>query len=107
MILHIVGEKDWENAKKEGIYKNESLAKEGFIHCSLEHQVCKVADKHYAGEKELLLLYIDEGKVESKVVYEDLYDLNEDYPHIYGPLNTDAVVKTAIFTSDAEGKFHL
>ena len=66
-----------------------------------------MADKHYKGEKDLIVLYIDEKKVNAKVVFEDLYDLNEDYPHIYGPLNTNAVVKTADFISDDNSNFHL
>ncbi|HOO33984.1 MAG TPA: DUF952 domain-containing protein [Thermotogota bacterium] len=107
MIVHVIKKEKWEAAKKEGIYRNESLEKEGFIHCSLENQVCKVADSHYKGQKDLLLLYIDENKVKPEVVYEDLYNLNEDYPHIYGALNLDSVAKAVDFIPDQDGFFHL
>jgi uncharacterized protein (DUF952 family) len=107
VILHIIKKGKWKEVNKIGVYENESLKTEGFIHCSNENQVCKVADKHYKGEKGLIVLYIDEKKLNAKVMFEDLYKLDEDYPHIYGPLNTDAVVKTADFILDTNGNFHL
>lgn len=107
MILHIIKKEEWETAKLSGVYKNSSLETGGFIHCSLEHQVCGVANKHYNGMEDLLLMYIDENKVSSEVIFEDLYALNEEYPHIYGELNLDAVIKVEDFPPDEKGMFHI
>jgi len=107
MILHIIRKQDWQSAKQLGLYKNKSLEEEGFIHCSNENQVCKVADTLYKDEEDVLLLYIDETKLMSKVVYEDLYQLGEKYPHVYGPINLDAVVKVEPFLKDENGEFFL
>jgi len=107
MILHIIKNQEWQSAKQSGIYKNESLKDEGFIHCSNEKQVCKVANYLYKDEEDVLLLYIDEKKIASEVVYEDLYELGEKYPHVYGPINLDAVVKTEPFLKDEKGEFTL
>lgn len=97
MILHIIRKQEWQSAKKSGIYKNKSLEEEGFIHCSNEDQVCKVANTLYKDEEDILLLFIDEEKLMAKVVYEDLYQLGEKYPLVYGPINLDAVVKVEPF----------
>jgi len=107
MILHIIRKQDWQSAKQLGLYKNKSLEEEGFIHCSNENQVCKVADTLYKDEEDVLLLYIEEKKLKSKVVYEDLYQLDEKYPHVYGPINLDAVVKVEPFLKDENGEFFL
>ena len=107
MILHIIRKQDWQSAKQSGIYKSKSLEEEGFIHCSNENQVCKVADTLYKDEEDVLLLYIDETKLMSKVVYEDLYQLGEKYPHVYGLINLDAVVKVEPFLKDENGEFFL
>ncbi len=107
MILHIIRNQEWQSAKQSGIYKNKSLEDEGFIHCSNENQVCKVANNHYKDEEDVLLLYIEETKLVSKVICEDLYQLGEKYPHIYGPINLDAVIKVEPFLKDEKGSFHL
>src|SRR6056297_846030 len=107
MILHIIKNKEWQSAKQTGSYKNKSLEEEGFIHCSDENQVCQVANTLYKDEEDILLLYIDENKLVSTVVNEDLYQLGEKYPHVYGPINLDAVVKTEPFLKDEKGDFCL
>ncbi|MEA1885543.1 MAG: DUF952 domain-containing protein [Thermotogota bacterium] len=107
MILHIIRNQEWQLAKQSGSYKNKSLEEEGFAHCSNEDQVCKVANTLYKDEEDILLLYIDEKKLVSKIVYEDLYQLGEKYPHVYGPINLDVVVKTEPFLKDENGAFHL
>lgn len=107
MILHIIRNQEWQAAKQLGIYKNKSLEEEGFIHCSNEDQVYKVANSLYKDEADILLLYIDEKKLASEVVYEDLYQLGEKYPHVYGPINLDAVIKVEPFLTDEKGDFYL
>ena len=72
MIYHIAKLEDWEKAKGGGSYFVESLEKEGFIHCSNKDQVVDVANDLFKGKSGLVLLVVDEGKLSSKVVFEDL-----------------------------------
>lgn len=106
-IFHIVDSLDWERAKRKGYYEPESVGKEGFIHCSSCKQVVKVANQLYKGTENLLLIRIDESKVKSEIKWEDLYNLNENYPHIYGPLNIEAVTHTYEFSPGTDGTFQL
>jgi uncharacterized protein (DUF952 family) len=106
-FFHIVAKSKWQQALNDGSYAASSIAKEGFIHCSLARQVVGVANGKYAGQKDLVLLEIDESKVNPKVIHEDLYNLNDLYPHIYGPLNLDAVVRVLEFPSNFDGAFTL
>lgn len=107
MILHIVQRKVWEQAKHEGLYCGDTLATEGFIHCSLPEQIVKVANYNYKGEVGLVLLCIDPAQVTAEVRFEDLYDAGEDYPHIYGPVNIDAVIQVLDFDPEEDGTFRL
>lgn len=107
MILHILSYPDWRKTLLEGVYAPDSLNKEGFIHCSTSDQVLEVANSIYKGKTGLFLMFIDEEKVESNIVYEDLYDLGKLFPHIYGSLNIDAVTQIVEFTADEEGNFKL
>ncbi len=106
-LFHITSVKEWLAAQSQGEFITSSLAKEGFIHCSLAQQVLGVANFKYRDRTDLILLEIDENKVKEPVKYEDLYNLNEDYPHIYGPLNLDAVVRILPFLPTNDGIFQL
>jgi uncharacterized protein (DUF952 family) len=93
MIYHVVTEINWQNALLAGFYEAESLAKEGFIHTSKAEQVAGVLERYYKGQPNLFLLHIDETKLTAPLKYELAPSVNEEFPHIFGPLNIDAVVK--------------
>ena len=47
MIFHITPRTAWDEAQQRGNYRAESLATEGFIHCSTISQVLPVAENFY------------------------------------------------------------
>ena len=49
-------------------------------------------DRFYRDADDLVLLHIDEAKLTAPLVYEVVGDAPGPFPHLYGPLNTDAVV---------------
>lgn len=107
LILHITTFSAWAQAKASGAYRAPSLEEEGFIHCSTPEQVVGVANSLYRGERGLILLVIDTATLSAPVRYEDCYETGQAFPHIYGPLNTDAVVRTLNFEPDDDGTFSL
>jgi len=107
MIYHIAYKKDWIESKKTGAYKTNSLDSDGFIHCSPLEKIEESANNFFKDQNDLLILCIDEERVISNVIWEDLYDTNFKFPHIYGNLNVDAVLRTVDFEPDAKGKFNL
>ena len=92
MIYHIVSKSKWQQSLSQGYYEADSFAAEGFIHASKEHQVKGVLERYYKDQADLLLLCIDENKLEAELKYEMASSVNEEFPHIYGPLNLDAVI---------------
>ena len=107
MIFHIVDKDYWLNQVPSGEYLTRDLDSEGFIHCSDIHKVTHVANQIYKGVNNLILLCIDEDKIHSKVKWEDLYNLNYDYPHIYGTLNINAVISIYEFEPNEKGYFSI
>ena len=93
MIYHVVTKEFWQKALQQGFYEAASLAVEGFIHCSRAEQVIGVLNRYYEGQTDLLLLHIDESKLYAVLKYELATSVNEEFPHIYGSLNLDAVIE--------------
>lgn len=92
MIYHVTNITDWKKAIQVGYYEAPSLATEGFIHASKREQVEGVISRYYANQTDLLILHIDEGKLEAVHIFEMAPSVNEEFPHIYGQINLAAVV---------------
>jgi uncharacterized protein (DUF952 family) len=112
MFLHIVARADWESALARGIYAPPSLASEGFIHCSKKPQIQHTANRFYRGQTGLVILCIDESRLEAASKYEPpdspLDETSGDlFPHLYGPLNLNAVIGVIDFPPRADGTFEL
>ena len=107
MLLHIAHRLDWEAAQAAGDYRADSLTAEGFIHCSTTEQVLGPANEFYRGRGDLVLLVIDPARLAAELVYEDSYDSGTAFPHIYGPLNLDAVTSVVPFPPRSDGLFEL
>lgn len=104
IILHITRHEEWEKAKVAGFYRGDTLDSEGFIHCSTLTQVIKVANFRFRSQRDLVVLCIDSQKVEADIRYEGVEDL---FPHVYGALNVDAVLKVVEFAAGEDGFFEL
>lgn len=94
MIYHVVDTTLWLKALELGYYEAASVQTEGFMHASQQQQVKGVLDRYYAGKTDLLLLHIDESRLTAPLKYELAPSVNEEFPHLYGRLNLDAVIKT-------------
>ena len=101
MIFHLAARADWDDAQRSGRYERStagrSLEDEGFIHCADEDQVAGVADAFFAGRSDLVLLVIDPAKVASPLRRERPAGSDQAFPHLYGPLNIDAVIEVRPF----------
>lgn len=91
-IYHVTTNKAWEEAQSKQSYVPQDFDKDGFIHCSIERQIEGVLERFYKGHTGLVKLKIEKAKVQRPVLFELAEDLNELFPHIYGPLNLDSVV---------------
>lgn len=111
-LYHLTEAQTWTAALAAGEYRQStrgvSLERQGFIHCSLAHQVRPVAEVVYADADDLVLLAIDPGKLAAEVRFEPGQPgATEEFPHIYGPIPVDAVVNVVAVTRDGSGRMVL
>ena len=102
-IVHLCQREAWLNALSRGVYECESLGREGFIHCSPPELVLQVANRFYRGNREMVILWIDPEKISSEIRWEPADD--SLFPHIYGPINLEAVVGEADLELDEGGEY--
>jgi uncharacterized protein (DUF952 family) len=115
LILHITNQPEWDAAQSAGQYEAASLHSEGFIHFSTTDQVVRVANAFYAGQRDLQLLVVDPERLSAELRWEDPVHpgvnmdtaQSEVFPHLYGPLNLDAVLQVVPFPVGNDGAFRL
>jgi uncharacterized protein (DUF952 family) len=105
VIFHITTAVVWEQAQRAGAYAADSLATEGFIHCSDPHQVVWVANTRFRGRSDLVVLHIREDELGAPVRRENLEGGEWLFPHVYGPIDVRAVASVTVLSPAHDGGF--
>jgi uncharacterized protein (DUF952 family) len=104
-IYHMLRAEAYEAARAGQLYEGDTLATEGFIHCTVgERNLVQVARRFAELPGEWRVLVLDPARITSEVRWEVQPD-RMAYPHIYGPLNLDAVVEVCRFPRATDGAF--
>jgi uncharacterized protein (DUF952 family) len=101
-IYHLVTRSAWERDPTHA-YSADSLAAEGFIHCSQADQVARIANLFYSDLPELLILCIDTARLRSPL--KDEMVGTEVFAHVYGPINRDAVSEVRPMLRGLDGRW--
>jgi uncharacterized protein (DUF952 family) len=104
-IFHITSRAAWLAAQATGSYAADSLASEGFVHCSEAHQYVWVANRRFRGRDDLVLLHVDPRRLDAEVRYENLEGGEQLFPHVYGPIPARAVIEVTPLTPRIDGTF--
>ena len=115
MICHITTQKAWEAAQGSSQFRSPEFGELGFIHCSTPEQVLLIANAYFAGRSDLVLLVIDQTRLKSPVRWEPphatgrlpSFTQGAAFPHVYGPINLDAVVRSIDLVPSESGTFKL
>ena len=96
-LYHLALVDEWADAVDRAVPYQRStigatLEQVGFIHCSFDQQVAATFDRFYAGRDDVVLLVIDPSRLDAPMRVEDLAGTGEAFPHLYGPLELDAVI---------------
>jgi len=105
LIYHISNPTEWDTARAAGSYRADSLASEGFIHCSTRDQIPATGSRFYKGQTGLILLGIETERLASPLKWENSEGGLPPFPHIYGPLNLDAITQVLPFPANPDGSF--
>jgi uncharacterized protein (DUF952 family) len=102
--FHIVAGEYYRDCDASTDYTPEPFDREGFIHCTDgAENVAATASRYYTADRRMYIaLVIDKSLVQSEIRYEDPARI---YPHIYGPLNRDAIVTIVPMLRNADGTF--
>jgi uncharacterized protein (DUF952 family) len=110
VIFHIVKRSEWQAAVQRGTYEPASLTSVGFIHCSTATQIIETANRFFQGQQDLVVLVIDQERLAAECRWETPANSNDErrgelFPHIYGPINLDAVIQVVDFPCEADQSF--
>ncbi len=104
IIYHMCRRQEWQDAQASGAYPGSSQdVADGFIHFSTAAQVVESAAKHRAGQSGLVLLAVDCGRLGAALKWEPSRG-GQLFPHLYGGLSVDAVVRVADLPLGADGR---
>lgn len=104
VTYHLVAAAYYRDTDRSAPYTPESFADEGFIHCTDGvANLVEVGNRYHRDDRRMYVaLVIDRTKVEPAIVYEDSERI---YPHIYGPLNRDAITDIVPLLRGPDGGF--
>lgn len=104
ITYHLTPAGVWERQKASGLYLPEAFDKDGFIHTTNGlAPLLEVANLFYQGDaRDYRVLVLSVPKINADVRYDDE---NRIYPHIYGPLNSSAVIGELPVRRGADGSF--
>lgn len=104
IIYHMCRRQEWDAAQAAGSYAGSSQdAADGFIHFSTAAQVVESAAKHRAGQTGLVLLAVEVARLGEALKWEPSRG-GQLFPHLYGALPLDAVVRVADLPLGGDGR---
>jgi uncharacterized protein (DUF952 family) len=105
VLFHIATRAEWHRAIQSGVYEPDSLLTYGFVHCSTAERHATVANALFAGRQDLVLLLIDDDRLVSEVRFEGMDRRGRAFPHVYGPVELEAVFEAAPYLPGVDGRF--
>jgi uncharacterized protein (DUF952 family) len=97
----------WHEAERTGVFRGSEVdLRDGFIHFSSAEQATETAAKHFAGQRDLVLLRVDADSLGDRLKWEPSRG-GALFPHLYGDLDPAAVTKvdSLPFGPDGRHKF--
>ena len=92
-IYKILPDSQWRAAERAGVFRGSPIdIRDGFIHFSTAAQVVETAAKHFAGQRDLLLLHVDADRLGDRLRWEPSRG-GALFPHLYGELALAAVIR--------------
>lgn len=102
-IYKICSAAEWREAERAGVYSGSAVDhRDGFIHFSSAGQAAETAAKHFAGQRDLVLVSVDAANLGKRLKWEPSRG-GALFPHLYGTLELTAVLRIEPLPLDAAG----
>ncbi len=103
-IYKICTAAEWHEAEHAGVYRGSAAdLRDGFIHFSSAEQVAETAARHFAGQRDLVLVSVDAQALGANLKWEASRG-GALFPHLYGELPLTAVMRVEPLPLDAAGR---
>jgi uncharacterized protein (DUF952 family) len=90
-IYKICALPEWRAAEREGLYRGSDIdVRDGFIHFSSGAQTVETAEKHFAGQRNLMLIAVDAAALGAALKWEPSRG-GALFPHLYGAMSLSVV----------------
>ena len=100
LIYRILARADWEAFESAGVFRGTAHdLRDGFIHFSAAHQVEGTAAKHYADQRDLVLVHVETDRLGDAQLKWEPSRGGDLFPHLYGALRSAAVIKAEAYRS--------
>lgn len=108
IIFHIVTENEWNNFNQSQYYEGKTLKTDGFLHCCTFDQILHVANNNLKDINEkMLVICINTEYLSNELKWEQNPKNNMTFPHLYGPINSDAIISTVSLDKNSKGEFYI
>jgi len=102
-IYKIVPTDLWRAAERDGVFHGSPVdLQDGFIHFSTAAQAAETVAKHFRGQTDLLLVFVDADMLGDALKWEPSRG-GALFPHLYGALALSAVTRVVPLPLDASG----
>jgi len=103
-VYKIARAAEWESAQEAGVYLGSpDDRRDGYVHLSSAAQLRGTYEKHFAGERDLLLVAIDAARLRHRLRWE-VSPSGERFPHLYGPLELPEIDSVTAIAFDRNGQ---
>jgi uncharacterized protein (DUF952 family) len=94
----------WQDAERAGAFHGSAIdRRDGYIHFSTAAQVGETAAKHFAGERDLVLVAVDAEVLGGRLKWEASRG-GALFPHLYGELPLSAVRRVEALPLGPDGR---
>ena len=96
-VYKILTEEEWRQGRASSKIITKLDLKDGFVHLSTASQLNASLSLYFANESKVVLAQINLSKIKNNLKYEvssSSKNRNGKFPHFYGILNTNMILKT-------------
>ena len=103
VIYKICARTEWEAAIAAGAFTGAAVdLADGYIHFSTAAQLAETAARHFRGRPDLVLVAVNARSLGPALKWEPSRG-GDLFPHLYGPLATDAAISVQPLPLDPDG----
>jgi uncharacterized protein (DUF952 family) len=107
LTYHLVPSAVWAAVPAGDPLRPASLDVDGFVHCTTgSDEMIATANRHYRDDpRPFIVLTIDLGRATAPWRYDTTDPADTRYPHVYGELPRDAIVRVEPIVRAPDGSF--